>query len=183
MHHLEQELQYLAKNNERVYEISTGWSWFAFSIVHPLFSKLLGKPRCCDCIWLIYLPMEVIKRFLRMCTKNYFLEFNKTLIFKEPVNIMKNNWLESLSLRIPLHFLFFLFIFFLNNYHWKAMSSGKQGWLRRVQWDHHGPECGRQTSEGRIVSVWGLWCWLWIWGSCFRKKEFGHKVIDKWIYL
>lgn len=83
-----------------------------FSIVHPLFSKLLGKPRCCDCIWLIYLPMEITKRFFKMCTKNYFLEFNKTLIFKEPMNIMKNNWLESLSLLIPLHLLFFPFIFY-----------------------------------------------------------------------
>lgn len=144
MHHLEHELQYLAKNNERVYEISTDWSSFAFSIVLSLFSKLLGKPRFCDCIWLIYLPMEIIKRFFKMCTKNYFLEFSKTLIFKEPINIMKNNWLESLSLPIPLHLLFFPFIFLF----WtipieKPLSFGQQEWLRRVQWDHHGPECGQ----------------------------------------
>ena len=46
-----------------------------------------------------------------MYTKNYFLEFNKTLIFKEPMKIMKTNQLESLSLLIPLHLLFFPFIF------------------------------------------------------------------------
>ena len=46
-----------------------------------------------------------------MYTKNYFLEFNKTLIFKEPIKIMKTNQLESLSLLIPLHHLFFPFIF------------------------------------------------------------------------
>ena len=45
-----------------------------------------------------------------MYTKYYFLEFNKTLIFKEPMKIMKTNQLESTSLLIPLHRLFFPFI-------------------------------------------------------------------------
>ena len=47
-----------------------------------------------------------------MCTKSYFLELNKTLIFKEPIKIMKNIQLDSFYLLIPLHLLSFSFIFF-----------------------------------------------------------------------
>lgn len=47
-----------------------------------------------------------------MCTKSYFLEFSKTLIFKEPIKIMKSIQLDSFYLLIPLHLLSFSFIFF-----------------------------------------------------------------------
>ena len=72
------------------------------------FSKFLSEHRCCD--YVVDLLTYGNHEFLKLCTRSYFLGFNKTLIFKEPTEIMKTNLLGSFSLLIPLHHLSIPFI-------------------------------------------------------------------------